>query len=100
MGGLGGRPVRTRVPRAGKRLTASARFVQLETGQPVADGDVHCRATVGARRLRVVVNAFRDGAATCAWRVPAALSGEKLTGVVAVQVDDANGLRVFVRKIA
>ena len=34
-------------------------------------GDVRCYAEVAGKRLRVVTNAYRNGMARCAWRVPA-----------------------------
>ena len=81
------------------RLVARVAFVHLDTGKPMAQGSVRCRAEVDGKRLRVVTNAFADKAAKCAWRVPRWAKGKQLTGVVAVQVGDAAARRLFVRTI-
>jgi uncharacterized protein YkwD len=97
---VGARPVQltTRV-RAGKRLVASAAFVDLRSLARFTRGSVRCRAEVAGKRLRVVTNAFRQGRATCAWRVPRAAKGKQLIGVVAVQVGDRAARRLFMREV-
>ena len=85
--------------RAGARLVARATFVDMRTRARRTSGSVRCRAEVAGRRLRVVTNAFKQGFATCAWRVPRAARGKKLTAVVAVQVGERAGRRLFVRKV-
>lgn len=81
-----------------RRVAASVTFVELGSGKRFVDGDVRCRAEVKGRRLRVLANTYRGSAAHCEWRVPRWARGEKLTGVVAVQVGRAAAIRVFVRK--
>jgi hypothetical protein len=87
------------VKRVGSRLVATVPFVDLKTRQRFIGGSVRCRAEVDGRRLRVVVNAFRGGRATCAWKVPKSAEGRKLTGVVAVQVGDRAARRLFIRTV-
>lgn len=82
-----------------KRLSATVEFVELDSGKTFTGGGVRCRAEVKGRRLRVLANTYRAGAAHCEWRVPAWAKGKKLTGVVAVQQDGAAALRVFIRKV-
>jgi hypothetical protein len=60
---------------------------------------VRCRAEIDGKRLRVVVNAYRGGLATCAWKVPVGAAGRTLVGVVAVQVGDVAVPRLFVRVV-
>lgn len=85
--------------RAGSRLVARAAFVDMRSRERRTEGSVRCRAEVDGRRLRVVTNAFKQGLATCAWRVPRSAEGKKLTGVVAVQVGDRAARRLFIREV-
>lgn len=85
--------------RAGARLVARAAFVDMRSNARFTGGSVRCRAEVDGTRLRVVVNAFRRGLATCAWRVPRAAKGAQLIGVVAVQVGDRAARRLFFREV-
>jgi len=94
---VGARPARVR--RVGSRLVAEVAFVRLATGKPFVGADVRCRAELGGRRVQVVTNAFRDGRARCAWRLPANAVGRVLTGVVAVQVGGVAVPHVFVRRL-
>jgi uncharacterized protein YkwD len=87
------------VPHAGRRFSAAVPFVWVGNGNRLTAGDVRCYAEVGGKRLRVVVNAFRDGMARCAWRVPTKTSGKRLTGVVALQLGPTATLRRFGRTI-
>jgi hypothetical protein len=84
---------------AKRKLSASVRFVELGSGKRFLAGSVRCRAEVTGKRLRVVANVFRGGAAHCAWRVPPWAKGKRLTGVVAVQVGRAAATRLFVRTV-
>jgi hypothetical protein len=98
---VGALPAKTTRVKAGKRVVAKVRFVQLGTKKAVTKGSVRCRAVIGksTKRLRVLTNAFKKGFATCAWRVPKKAKGKKLTGIVAVQIGDKAARRLFVRKI-
>jgi hypothetical protein len=82
---------------AGGRLVASVTFVLLETGKPLRGGQVHCRAEVDGRRLRVLANTFAGAMARCAWQVPSWAKGKQLTGLVGVRVGDAAATRTFMR---
>jgi uncharacterized protein YkwD len=96
---IGALPAKTTRARAGSRLLAAVPFVQLGSKRRIVAGGVRCRAEVDGRRLRVVVNAFRNGMATCAWLVPRAAAGEPLVGIVAVQIGATAAIRRFERLI-
>ena len=96
---VGGTPARVVNGKHRSRLHASVSFVNLADGKPFATGSVRCRAEVSGRRLRVVANVFKGDAASCAWRIPRWARGKQLTGVVAVQVDDASATRLFIRRV-
>ncbi len=72
----------------------------METNRRLTRGDVRCRAEIGGARLRVVVNAFVHGNATCAWIVPRGSAGKRVTGVVAVQLGTTAAIRRFERVVA
>ncbi len=95
-GKIGGRPVQIGRPDGG-RLVASVTFVLLDTGKPLTNGEVRCRAEVDGRRLRVLTSVFQGAAARCAWKVPDWAKGKQLTGVVGVKVGDAAATRMFMR---
>jgi uncharacterized protein YkwD len=86
-----------RRPRAGRRFAAAV-LVRSHSGRVTA-GQVGCRATIGPRRLRVVVNAFKHGAAVCAWRVPHWAHGRMFRGLIAVHTRGAKTARVFARRV-
>lgn len=92
-------PARTNRARSGQRLVAAVAFVRRNGSTRLTSGDVRCRAEIGGTRLRVVVNAFRGGLATCAWRVPPGVTGKRVVGVVAVQVGPTAFLRRFERTV-
>ncbi len=60
-------PVRLHV--ATRRLQLSTTVAPVGGGVPAAAA-VKCSAHIGSLRLRVVANAYRDGVAHCAWRLP------------------------------
>lgn len=93
---IGGKPVRVGRP-TGERLVASVTFVLLETGRPLTEGVVRCKAEVDGRRLRVLASVFQGTAARCAWQVPTWTKGKHLTGTVAVRVGDTAATRTFIR---
>jgi uncharacterized protein YkwD len=93
--GIGGRA--PQVSRAGSRLVARVVFVDLGTGRLVTQGQVRCRAYLGAVRLRVVANVLHAGAARCAWRVPSGAAGRRFVGVVGLRVGGVSASRPFVR---
>jgi uncharacterized protein YkwD len=93
--GIGGRA--PQVSRTGSRLVARVVFVDLGTGKLVTQGQVHCRAYLGAVRLRVVANVLRAGAARCAWQVPSGTAGRRFVGAVGLKVGGVSASRPFVR---
>jgi uncharacterized protein YkwD len=95
-GRIGGTPVQVGRPTGG-RLVASVTFVLLETGKPLTNGEVRCRAEVDGKRLRVLASVFQGAAARCAWKVPAWAKGKQLTGVVGVRVGNTAATRTFMR---
>lgn len=92
-------PARTSRARSGARFVAAVAFVRGNGNVPLTRGDVRCRAEIDGTRLRVIQNAFKDGLATCAWRVPRDAGGKRLAGVVAVQVGSTAFLRRFERTV-
>lgn len=97
--GVASFPARTSRARSGRRFVAAVAFVHRQGSVRLTSGDVRCRADVGGTKLRVVVNAFRDGLATCAWQVPSGAGGKTLSGVVAVQIGSTAFLRRFERTV-
>lgn len=93
---IGGKPARVGRPTGG-RLIASVTFVLLETGQPLTEGEVRCKAEVDGRRLRVLASVFQGAAARCAWQVPAWTKGKQLTGTVGIKVGETAATRSFMR---
>ena len=76
------------------RLVLTTRVVS--SGQPVTSANVKCAATLGKRRLRVLVNAFRSGRAHCAWRLPSRVStGSYASGWVRVRHGAAGVVQAF-----
>jgi hypothetical protein len=98
-GPIGALRVATTPVLSGSRTTAKVAILSLATKRRVTAGSVHCRAEVDGKPLRVVANAFDEGLATCAWRVPRAAKGKVMRGWVGVQVGETNALRLFIRPI-
>ena len=86
-------------PHAGHRFSDRAVVMSLKTRRAVTSGDVKCDARVGRRYLRVVLNAFRNELAACAWRVPRWAKGRHLTGRIRVRAEGSWGVRWFWRHI-
>ncbi len=98
-GAVGALGVKAGAPRVGRRFDAAVAFVWLDSGKRLTAGDVRCYADISGKRMRVVVNTYRDGMARCAWRVPAGAAGKKLTGVIALQLGSTAALRRFARTV-
>jgi uncharacterized protein YkwD len=88
----------TRRPRAGRRFAAPV-LVRSSSGRRVTAGHVGCRATIGKRRVRVVVNAFKRGEAVCAWRVPRWAHGRVFRGLIDVRSRGGKTARIFARRV-
>jgi hypothetical protein len=79
-------------PRAGRRLAATLRL----TGSPrPAGGGVACTARAGGQRLAPVLRRYRNGAAVCAWKLPASTAGTRLVGTISLKVPGGTFRRTF-----
>ena len=96
---VGAMPARVTRQSEDSLLLAAVPFVHIQTGLPLATGQVHCRAEVDGRRLRVLANVYKGEAARCAWKIPTWAKGKQLTGVVAVQIGTTAAKRLFMRKL-
>ena len=96
---VGAMPARVTRQSEDSLLLAAVPFVHMQSGLPLANGQVHCRAEVDGRRLRVLANVYKGEAARCAWRIPTWAKGKQLTGVVAVQIGTAAAKRLFMRTL-
>jgi hypothetical protein len=56
----------------------------LRNGGRMSSGKVACYARLDGRRLEIVEHRFKDGLATCTWRLPAATQGKLASAVVVV----------------
>jgi uncharacterized protein YkwD len=70
------------VTRPTGRVVAHVRVLLSPSGRPVASGQTACKATLGGRPLRVVVNVLRGGTATCGWRLASANHGRVAASIV------------------
>jgi hypothetical protein len=86
------------LPRTGHRFAAAV-SVRSADGRRVLAGNVGCRGRIGHRHLRVVVNAFKHGAAVCAWRVPRRVHRRLLRGLIHVRSDGASAWHLFGRRV-
>jgi hypothetical protein len=66
-----------------------------EAGQPTTQGQVSCTARLGATRLRAAASFDWGQQALCRWLLPAATSGQRLTGRVRVQTDGGTTADAF-----
>ena len=74
-----GRPSLTpRAPRAGTRLTATMDVARTDINEAVTRGTVTCTLKVGTRAVGAASRGFRNGLATCVWRLPAWVAGTRL----------------------
>lgn len=85
------------LPHAGRRFAAAV--IVRSSGGRLTAGQVGCRAGIGTRHLRVVVNAFKHGAAVCAWRVPRWAHGRLLRGLIHVRSHRARTSHLFGRRV-
>lgn len=85
-------------PRAGQKFYASIGVRRSDTGGPLEQGRVTCRATVEGRAVRVLV---RDSypSPTCLWRIPFGTRGKLLRGRVSVLFRSASTGRSFAYRI-
>jgi gametolysin peptidase M11 len=81
---LAGSAARVGPVRAGRRLVASLRVRRSDSGRPLGQGIVLCRARVSHRPLVLVSKHLRRGRAVCVWRVPKRGQGKRLAAAVAV----------------
>jgi hypothetical protein len=54
-------------------------------GVRVKSAYVFCSARFEGRALKVVEHRFRNGRATCAWRIPASAGGKLVSAAIVVQ---------------
>jgi hypothetical protein len=84
-----------RSPRAGRLYTARLRVV-TETGSPVRSGTVRCTARVGKTILRSLTRRWKNGYATCAWKLPRSARGKRLQ----ISIGVAKNGRTLTRRLA
>jgi hypothetical protein len=71
---------------AGSRLTVG---LALHVGRELlASGTIRCAATVGGRRLQLLVKDFIAHRAICVWKVPRWTRGKVVRGLIGVRVTD------------
>jgi uncharacterized protein YkwD len=70
-------------PKAGKPMTSSVAVFKY--GVKLQKAHVFCSGRLEGRVLEVVVRRFRDGKATCAWRIPASARGKLVSAAIVVQ---------------
>ena len=86
-------PVRLQV--ATRRLQLSTTLAPMGGGVP-AIAAVKCSAHIGSLRLRVIANAYLDGVARCAWRLPKLRRAHPVgRGWVSVRADGVRIRRSF-----
>ena len=84
-------------PRAGRKLVSTVTV--LRRGKQLSKGRVFCSATIGERRLDVLVHRLSGAEATCVWRVPRGARGELIVATVGVRTEGVRvraGFRTFV----
>jgi hypothetical protein len=69
--------------RAGRVFTVRMR-VATDLGTPVRSGTIRCAARVGKSSLRPIAKRWKNGYATCTWRLPKTARGKKLAASVRV----------------
>ena len=70
-------------PKAGRALMSSV--AAFKRGVRLKNAHVFCSARFEGRALKVVAHRFRDGRATCAWRLPASTRGKLVSAAIVVQ---------------
>jgi hypothetical protein len=70
-------------PQAGKPLTTSVGV--FKRGVRIQKAHVFCSGRLEGRVLKVVTRRFRNGKATCVWRLPASARGMLVTAAIVVQ---------------
>jgi hypothetical protein len=86
-------------PRAGRLYTVRLRVV-TESGSPVRSGSVRCAARVGKKALRPISRRWKNGYATCAWRLPKSARGQRLQITVGVTKDGRALTRRLARRVS
>jgi hypothetical protein len=69
--------------RAGRVFTVRMR-VSTNLGTPVRSGTIRCAARAGKSSLRPIAKRWKNGYATCTWRLPKTARGKKLAASVRV----------------
>ncbi len=88
-----------RSPRAGRLYTARLRVV-TETGSPVRSGAVRCTARVGKTILRSLTRRWKNGYATCAWKLPRSARGKRLQISIGVTKNGRTLTRRLSRRVS
>ena len=70
-------------PKAGKPMSSSVAV--FKHGVKMQKAHVFCSGRLEGRALKVVVRRFRNGKATCAWRIPASAQGKLVSAAIVVQ---------------
>lgn len=78
-------------PRSGKPFTVRLTAARSDTGAVLASGVVTCTARVGGRSLTARTHRIVNRRAVCAWVIPAAAKGQRMSGSITVVFE---GLRV------
>jgi hypothetical protein len=95
----GGLSTVPRSPRAGRLYTARLRVV-TETGSPIRSGAVRCTARAGKTIMRSLTRRWKNGYATCAWKLPRPARGKRLQISVAVTKDGRTLTRRLARRVS
>jgi hypothetical protein len=67
----------------------------LRRGKELAQGRVFCSATIGKRRLDVLVHRLSAGEATCVWQVPDRAHGKLIAAAMGVRAGEVRVRATF-----
>ena len=82
-------------PRAGRALTVGVQFARPDLNELVEEGAITCTLKAGGKTLRATTRTFRNGFATCVWRLPASAKGKRITGTVRLTFGGTSAQRAF-----
>jgi hypothetical protein len=88
-----------KVARSGAAFSATFAATRNDTGGPVPEGTVTCRAKIAGRPVAAKSRRVSNGVAACVWSIPASAKGKRITGTISLTVEGATVTRPFSSRI-
>ncbi|HEU0304236.1 MAG TPA: hypothetical protein VFR32_06620 [Gaiellaceae bacterium] len=86
-------------PKAGKAFTVRMAATRSDTGAPIVNGQVDCKAKAGTKNVNPRSERFAGGRAVCIFTIPAKTTGKTLRGTITIIFEGKKLTRPFTAKI-